>query len=314
MVGQSKNKNILFITHQLSRTGAPIVLLDMIKIFWQQKYEIEVITLLDGELRQELEELQIPVMVQERFMDQMDIFFEYVEKFNIVVANTLVVFEPVHLLKYMKIPVVWWIHEGRQYFEYFKMVLPDFKSLPSHIHVFSVGQYVQQIIEELYGIRTDILHFGVEDRAIEMKRSRGDKVRFLTAGTYSKVKGQDILVEAIRILPDRYLQMTEFFFCGNEQMCDETIFSPVRTLCEEYGNVTILHQLSREETLQWMEQCDCLIVPSRIDPVPTVAVEMMMKRNLCLCTQVCGIAHYIEDGVNGFTIPVEDPEDRKSVV
>lgn len=120
------------------------------------------------------------------------------------------------------------------------------------------------------------------------------------------MKGQDILAEAIRKLPQEYLARTEFYFCGNEQMYDEAVFHPVKRLCEEYENVTLLHQLSREETLAWMERCDCLIVPSRVDPIPTVAVEMMMKGNLCLCTEVCGIAHYIEDGVNGFTVPSED--------
>lgn len=47
-------KRILVITHQLSRTGAPVVLLDVIRICKDQKYYIDVITMLDGELREEL--------------------------------------------------------------------------------------------------------------------------------------------------------------------------------------------------------------------------------------------------------------------
>lgn len=301
-----QKKRILVITHQLSRTGAPIVLLDMIHVFWEHGYQIEVITMLDGELREELEKMQIPITVQEHFLQQADEFFAYAGRFDLVVANTLVTFEALHLLKYMRIPVLWWLHEGRQYFEYFQKVLPDFRELPPNIHIFSVGHYVQQVIEDLYGITTEILHFGIEDQDISCQRNTDNKVRFLTAGTYSKVKAQDVLVEAIRGLPKDYLHRAEFFFCGSEQMYDESIFLPVKKLSEEYENVTLLHQLSRSDTLAWMEQCDCLIVPSRVDPIPTVAVEMMMKGNLCLCTEVCGIAHYIEDGVNGFTVPAED--------
>lgn len=303
------NKKLLVITHQLSRTGAPIVLLDMIRVYHRQGYQIEVITMLDGELREELCKLQIPVKVQERFMDQVDDFLSYAGKFDLVVANTLVTFEAIHLLKYMKVPVLWWLHEGRQYFDYFAKVLPDFRSLPANIHVLSVGHYVQRVIEELYGVRTEILHFGIADLPAwnETKEDNG-KVRFLTAGTYSKVKAQDVLVEAIRRLPGEYQKRAEFFFCGNEQMFDESVFLPVKQLSKEYENVTLLHQLSRQETLTWMEQCDCLIAPSRIDPMPTVAAEVMMKGNLCLCTDVCGVAHYIEDGRNGFTVPPEDAE------
>lgn len=31
-------------------------------------------------------------------------------------------------------------------------------------------------------------------------------VKFLTAGTFSKIKGQDILAAAIRMLPDEYMK------------------------------------------------------------------------------------------------------------
>lgn len=305
---QDKNqrKKILVISHQLSRTGAPIVLLDLIQIYWKRGYQIEVITMLDGELREELDKMQITVTVQEHFLEQAEDFFQLIENFDLVVLNTLITFEAVHLLKYARIPVVWWIHEGKQYFEYFQTVLPDFRKLPANIHVFSVSHSVQQMLAQIYGVSTEILHFGIKDEYTDHRKNTGNKVRFLTAGMYSKVKAQDVLVEAIRKLPKEYLQRAEFFFCGNEQMYDESVFFAVKRLSEEYENVTLLHQLSRKETLEWMEQCDCLVVPSRSDTVSAVAVEMMMKRNLCLCTEACGVSYYIQDGVNGFIVPTED--------
>lgn len=304
---QALNNRILVITHQLSQTGAPIVLLDMVRILWRQGYQIEVVTMLDGELRHELSEMGIPVKVQERFLAQAEEFLQYAGGFRLVVVNTLVAFEPVQLLKYTNIPVLWWLHESERYFEHFQTVLPDFSRLPSNIYVFAVGHPVQRVIEERYGVRVEILHFGLEDFPAEHRKEMDDgKVRFLTAGMYAKIKGQDVLVEAIRQLPEEYLGRTEFFFCGNEQMYDERVFSSVKELCREYGNVTMLHQLSRMETLAWMERCDCLIVPSRLETMSAVAIEMMMKGNLCLCTDTCGIAHYIQDGCNGFTVPPED--------
>ena len=306
-MNQKEHKRILVITHQLSRTGAPIVLLDMMRAYQRRGYWLEVIAMMDGELRKDIEEMGVPLKVQEHFLQQSEEFFAYAGGFDLVVANTLLTFEAVHLLKYLKVPVLWWLHEGRQYFAYFATVLPDFRTLPPNIHVFSVGHYVQEVIEELYGVHTEILHFGVADAPSCVRRQTApSKVRFLTAGTYSRVKAQDVLAEAIRRLPGDYLVRAEFFFCGNEQMYDESVFLPVQQLCGEYDNVTLLHQLSRQETLAWMEKCDCLIVPSRIDPIPTVAAEMMMKGNLCLCTDVCGIAHYMQDGVNGFTVPPDD--------
>ena len=76
---KNQDKKILIITHQLSRTGAPIVLLDMIQVLLKQGYQLEVITMLDGELREELQKMNIPLKVQEHFMDQTEAFWQYVE-------------------------------------------------------------------------------------------------------------------------------------------------------------------------------------------------------------------------------------------
>lgn len=313
------NKKILVITHQLSRTGAPIVLLDMVRVYKNQGYKIDVITMLDGELRENLEDMGISVKVQECFIDRAEEFYQFAGNYDMVISNTLITYEVIHILNQSEIPVLWWLHEGKQYFEYFASVLPDFHKLSSNIHVFSVGYYVQQVLSELYEYETEILPFGVEDVPISGQKNTSvqsgeNKVKFLTAGTYSKVKAQDVLAEAIRMLPEEYLSQAEFYFCGNEQMYDEEVYGPVKKLCEEYENVTMLAQLPHQEMLKQMEVCDCLIVPSRIDPVPTVAVEMMMKESPCLCTEVCGIAHYIEDGVNGFTVPVEDAKALKDKI
>lgn len=62
-IQNTDNKKILVITHQLSRTGAPIVLLDMIRVYWRHGYQMEMITMLDGELRGEIENMGIPIKV-----------------------------------------------------------------------------------------------------------------------------------------------------------------------------------------------------------------------------------------------------------
>jgi glycosyltransferase involved in cell wall biosynthesis len=144
--------------------------------------------------------------------------------------------------------------------------------------------------------------------ATKPERVGSRKVSFLTAGTYSSVKAQDVLAAAVRLLPPSDRERAEFYFCGNEELVDEEIYRAVVKLEQDFPNVTLLHQLTRAETLSRMEQVDCLIVPSRIDPIPTVAVEMLMKGGLLLCTDVCGIAHYIVDGEDGFTVPPEDPQ------
>jgi phosphorylcholine metabolism protein LicD/glycosyltransferase involved in cell wall biosynthesis len=306
-------RKILAITHQLSRTGAPIVLLDLLRLCQSLGYQVDMITMQDGELAGEVADLGIEYRVQERFFNEREAFVREASQYDLVIANTLITYEAIHCLNGTTTPVIWWLHEGRQYFEYFSTVLPDFARLSPNIHVLSVGHYVADVIRDIYNYETEILHFPLKNEADAVKphstpNDGTHTVRFLTSGTYSAVKAQDVLAAAIRLLPAEVMDRTEFLFCGNETMVDENVFASIKALAADYGNVKLLHQLSHGEVLSYMKSSDCLIIPSRIDPIPTVAVEMLMLGGLCLCTDICGIAHYIQDGVNGFTVPPDDAQ------
>lgn len=301
-------RRMLVITHQLSRSGAPMVLLGFVKICKKLGYNVQVISMWDGELKKEFYDMDISVMILREFYKNREIFLSYVVSCDIVLANTLVTCEAIQILQYVKKPVIWWIHEGREYFEYLSSILPDFKKLPVNIRVVSVSHNVKDVIQDIYGYDTEVLHFGIEDIPRKSRKiSDTNKVKFLMVGQYSVIKAQDILVQAILGLSERYIERSEFIFCGDENTYDEQEYALVKRLSEMLQNVKMLHVMPHTELMCLMEQCDCLVVPSRMETVSAVAVEMLMKENLCLCTEVCGIAHYIKDGINGFIVPSEKP-------
>ncbi len=316
---EGSKQKILCITHQLSRTGAPIVFLDLIRILQNAGYEITVISLMDGDLRKELEDLSIPVSIKDDFYHDREAFRPYAEGFDAVFCNTLIAYQPIHVLNGSETPVFWWLHEGEQYFEYFKTVLPDFSSLAPNIHVYSVGHYVRDVILRRYGVTTGILHFGVRDlydvsaaqdnpsHVADVVDSNHSRVRFVISGTYSNVKGQDVLCEAIRLLPPALLNACEFLFCGNETTVDESVFSAVCALVADFPNVKKRPSLTHPEMMDVMRAMDFLIVPSRVEPLSAVAVEAMMLHKPCIITDICGIAHYLVDHYNALLCPPEDP-------
>ena len=307
---------ILFVTHQLSRTGAPIVLLDMIGVCLKEGCNVEVISLLDGELKSEIEQMGINVTIKDDFVNDWDNFRKYAEQFHAVVANTLITYQVIHVLNNSNVPVIWWLHEGEQYFEYFKTVIPDFNRLGSNVHVYSVGHRVKDVVMKRYSFMTDILHMGVEDfhtdgsyagkSVFEQYDSKHEKVRFLVVGTYSKLKAQDILAKAIEELDEEVRNQCVFLFCGNEEMYDEEVYTPVKSICEKYQNVHKIPSQSHDKVIELMEDMDYLLVPSRVDPIPTVAVEAMMMEKPCLITEVCGAAYYLKDGYNSLVFQSED--------
>ena len=73
-IGGITMSNFLVVTHQLSYTGAPIVLLDMVRTLQKEGNNIDMISLLDGELRSEVEKMQISLSIQDRFLCQEEDF------------------------------------------------------------------------------------------------------------------------------------------------------------------------------------------------------------------------------------------------
>ena len=59
----NNSKNILLITHELSRTGAPIVVLDTAKVLVKNNYFVTVISLKDGPLMEEFINIGVPVII-----------------------------------------------------------------------------------------------------------------------------------------------------------------------------------------------------------------------------------------------------------
>ena len=311
-------RKILFITHQLSRTGAPIVLMDMMKVCLKYGCHIEVISMMDGELRTEFEDMGINITIRDNFVDNWEEFRKFAEGFETVVANTLITYQVIHVLNGANVPVIWWLHEGEQYFEYFKTVIPDMSKLKRNIHIYSVGQYVQEVVRRRYGIETDILHMGVSDNYKSADKNRcddvTDKVTFLVAGTYSSLKGQDILAQAVRLLDEDTRSGLRLIFCGNEEMYDESVYSSVCRLCDDYQNVIKLGSVKHDVLLKLMNDTDYLVVPSRVDPIPTVAAEAMMMHKPCVITDVCGAAYYMTDGKDSLKIAAENVEELKDAL
>lgn len=62
-----------------------------------------------------------------------------------------------------------------------------------------------------------------------------------------------------------------------------------------YSNVTLLHNLSTSEMISFYDSIDMLIIPSRADPLPTVAIEAMARKVLVIGNNIDGIPELVGD-------------------
>ena len=129
---------------------------------------------------------------------------------------------------------------------------------------------------------------------------------FDSAPVYGGGQAEEILAQAIRLLPERIHNECLFLFVGKN--LDPDIFRHIEDLQREYpDSVRHIPAIPREEIFSLYRQADAVICSSRDDPMPTFMAETMMVSGVCICSENTGTAGVIEHGVNGFLYPDDDP-------
>lgn len=304
-------KSILVFSHQFSRTGAPIVLMDLVRIMRKKGYKVAVISFQDGELKEEYISEGIPAVVyKSKYVNKefLDILSGY---FSTWLINTLVLWPLVYYAKNRHIKLMWWMHENEKFYqimqkEYSKLVKTK------NMKFLAAGPYVQRMISTYMHIESEIMNFGVKEEsgvdAIQSYHNEHNIVRFLLIGTLSSIKGVDVLADAIRILSDDYHKRSEYIFVGNISTAEDGIIENLTELNNEYDNVKVYDSLAHDEIYGLYDRASVVVVPSRLEPTSAVAVEGLMKRKICICTDICGVAHYLEDGKNAIIIPTNNSD------
>ena len=306
--------NILIVSHELSRTGAPIVAYDTAKVFKKEGYNVLFISLRDGHLLKDLLRDNIPVIVMNElrlfqhlsndiscFTDFIDLDI-FVNSFDKILFNTATLYQ--FIKRYMNDynNIYWWIHEGK--FTYDGMVNNMPKYINNNVKVMCVGEYASKQLD-LYGLHynQEILNYGVKDEGFIYKKNKSKKITFLNVGTIGVRKGQHLLIEAIKKLPKEYFNKCEFIFIGdcNDQVESEhKVKEEILELTYKYNNIKYYKSFPRNKLFDIYNKIDVLTVTSYDDPMPVVATENFMLGNAVLCSTNTGTSYYVEDNKSGY--------------
>lgn len=322
---ESKN-SILLVSHELSRTGAPIVVLDTAKVLVKQGFFVVVISTKDGELLDEFLSIGVPVVVMPEIKctqylhNEVDLFTktldldEFVNSFNITFFVTATLYNFVRRYYNSNNKIIWWIHEGSESYNILGKKMP--KTITKNVTVLTGGQYSADQLNKLnFKYYPKVLNYGVYDEKKHQqkeKKENNDKVKFLIAGTIGVRKGQLVLLEAIKLLPDDINNNSEFIFIGDPYENDRT-GEEIKKIIYEYSldnkNVKLLKSMDRKSLYKMYGDIDVLVVASIDDPMPVVATENFMLGNICLCSDCTGTSYYITDKKNGFVFKSGDVEE-----
>jgi len=132
-----------------------------------------------------------------------------------------------------------------------------------------------------------------------------NKMHFVTIGYIEWRKGQDLLLDAVRMMPDFVLDDCEFLLVGQDS---SVMAEKLREEIKGIPQIKMYGKVDRARLQEILSQADVLICPSREDPMPTVAAEAMAFAVPCILSDATGTAAYITEGINGLKFENENVE------
>lgn len=287
--GSADGKQILLITHDLSLTGAPLMLYYAARILRERGYEVTVYSKADGPLRYDYLRNEISVCIFENYDFSGYEVGRYFSGYHMILANTVVLSELVAKLEKTGLPVMWWLHEeDNAYEEYQVKALPQYNQL----QVYCVGKRAAASYEKhagssnakelVYGIPREIY----ESSRQEDYKTYDGKMIYAIIGCVSERKGHDIFVASIKKNWERWKDKAEFWIIG-------MVTESQRKELEETKIVKVFGSLDHDDLLKIYPEIDVVVCPSRNDPMPVVLAEAMMNRKVCIASDRTGTAEKI---------------------
>lgn len=261
--------NILFVSHELSNTGAPRMVLEAAQAIKSAGGFPVVVSPKDGPLRGEFEKAQIAVIIDPSAEWGAPLFQRFARNFDLVIVNTDTLYNVVESLS--KIPllrILWWIHEGATIQRTISKVA---SSVLKRVSMVTVSHYSNGFIRR--NLDAKVLHNGVADRSQLVPKIDRMKMTFLVLGTIEHRKGQDLFVRAASQLPASVKSECDFIIAGKSPGDFDPYMVDIQKYIHENAEIKYLGSATHEAALKLIATADVLVCCSRDDAFSLVAIE-----------------------------------------
>jgi len=333
--GESQGRRTLVITHQLNLGGAQLYLMDLLRgLVKRGGFELTVISTMDGLLREELEDMGIPVHITSvSQQDDLSSHLGRVEElaswmgpreFELALVNTAtaLVSPPAEVAARLGIPTVWAIHESFEPEILWAHLDPEVRAhaeatLSAAAFAVFEAEATQRIFEPLLGDRCRMLPYGLDMTPIEAKREGFDAAAarqkaglpadarvIVCVGTVEPRKAQIPLAQAFEQIagnhPDAHLA-----FVGGRQGDPYSQALEACIAASPRGEQMSLIPITPDVD-SWYAMADLLVCASDIESLPRTVLEAMAWETPVLATSVFGLPELISDGETGWLCEPRD--------
>ena len=306
-----EDRRVLLASHELGLNGAPIALLYLARSLRHLGWQPVLISPVAGPLLEMLVKESFPILICPMVTEN-DVLPRSAGLFRFVVLNTLVFTRVAAALNGTNISVLWWLHEAEEiYHSDFAQCMPVHQF--SNIKVYADSPRSREhLLLHNPGYYAGVLTYGIPDVAekdtefFPLSPSADGKRIFALVGTVERRKGQDVLLDAVGLLPENAAKQCFFVLVG-------PVFHPdignrvlKATSCQA-DRFQYIPQLPLENLPAFYNAVDCIVCASRDDPGPITIVEGCQFSRLVICSENTGMATLLERDHAGFVYGGDDP-------
>ncbi len=308
-------KRILFIGHEAERTGAPIVLLHLLR--WLNEnhtgIEAELLLLRDGELREAYESVASVYVVPKSMIPEIaDRGLRFLRRklglrkrlsipdlvpfrkdYDLVVGNTVGSLEHLAFFKKRGLRTVSWIHEMRSVITSFFPELGRFAELSRSVDLFVVPSLAVETAIREFGVTTrfELVPEFSEIATVNEKESTVVRMAlgipdnaFVVGGcgTVSSRKGTDLFLAVAANLSES-INDIYFLWVGGASRYSATEFEQSLDEIERLGLSRVIITGSQKEPGSYFANMDVFALTSREDPFPLVCLEAASLSKPVIC-------------------------------
>lgn len=147
----------------------------------------------------------------------------------------------------------------------------------------------------------------LDSKNIYLKKKYNIEKKFiLFLGRFHKVKGVDILINAIKKIKDEQMELDfKVVIMGADFGYEKQMLELIKKLKLE-NELLIIRNPQREEVIAAYKECEFLVLPSRWELSPLTPLEGFAFKKPVISTNVHGIPSTIQNNKNGILVPSED--------
>lgn len=319
ITGLNKIKqNLLLISHNLNYEGATLWLFFLSKGLKELGYNVTTLSPIDGTLKSYFLDQKINLLIEPNFYDNPEKYLTFLQKFDMMISNTITNSFFVNVSNKINIPIVLSIHESEREF-YMEGATKE-----EYIKNADVVTFVANATKKIYSDLEKNQNFHTIYNAIDLEKIENFKLKhnreslrqkygFSTndyvitiVGTVIERKGQMIFVEAaLNLLKKQQADSLNFFIVGAKE---GDYLKKVRDKIEKSKFSKKIKIIPVTEKLfDYYQITDIFVCTSFIESFPSVILEAMAFEIPIVSTDVYGIPEQIEDCKEGILIKPGDP-------